>query len=77
MNNSDINKFQFGLMKHTTSGPKRNWFGTCEGEKDCSAFNDLVEKGYALKRDAPSFWVDDWVFSLTENGIKALEANNE
>ena len=71
-----IDKYQFGLMAHTMSDGGRNWFGTSDNTKDCCALNDLVDKGLATKREAPSFWGDDWVFSLTEEGIKALEANN-
>ena len=71
-----IDKYQFELMAHTMSDRGRNWFATDDQTKPCCALNDLVDKGYATRSESPSFCGDDWIFSLTEEGIKALEANN-
>jgi len=73
MSTKEFDKYQLSLMKHTVGGHDRNWFGTSDSTKDCCAFNDLVDKGYATRRTAPSFWGDDWVFSLTEKGIQAVK----
>ena len=74
---NEINKYQIGIMKHCISDKGRNWFATSDQTKDCCAFNDLVKKGFATKRTAPSFWGDDWIFSLTEKGIDIVNDSND
>lgn len=67
-----LSKYQIELMKHTISDHDRNWFGTSDNTRDYNEFINLVSLGFARKIPAPSFWGDDVVFILTDEGKQAL-----
>jgi hypothetical protein len=71
----EISNHELEIMRHTISGPNRNWFGTSEKSKDCAPFDRLCGLGLATKSPAPSFWGDDFVFSLTEKGREMVIEN--
>jgi len=68
----NITKLQRELMKHTISGPDRNWFATDEGYKDADAFDELVGMGLATKEKAPEWCGDDVIYRLTKEGKAVL-----
>ena len=71
----EVSVHELEIMRHTISDQNRNWFGTSKESKDCNAFERLASKGLATKRSAPSFWGDDFVFSLTEKGCELVKEN--
>ena len=69
----NITKHQKELMKHTVSGPNRNWFATNYWGKDSDNFELLIADGYARKQGAPSWSGDDVIYSLTDKGKEYID----
>ena len=63
-----IDKCQFKSVANTMTYRGRT--------KECCVLADLVDKGLATKHEPFSYRGDGSVFSLTEEGIAALEAND-
>jgi len=68
----ELSKNQISLMKHTTGGPNRNWFGTDLGCADSDEFEKLVSAGLATKETPPSWMGDDVIYCLTKTGREKI-----
>lgn len=68
----ELTKHQIAIMKHTISGPDRNWFGTGFDTKDSEEFEKLVIAGLATKENPPSWMGDDVIYRLTTAGKRAI-----
>lgn len=65
---------QMGLMTHTVKHEGRNYFAAEPGGHDALQFEDLIEKGYAWKRNTPSWMSAYIVYALTEDGKRLVKA---
>jgi len=73
MDKLQISNYQRELMVHTIGdGFSRNFFGTGLGSKESKEFEKLVNAGYAKKRLAPDWMVDDVIYQITSAGRDAL-----
>lgn len=70
-------EYQLELMRHTVSGPDRNWFGTDLKGKDSIEFEKLVAAGYATSETPPSWMGDDVIYRLTSEGKELLSGAKE
>lgn len=64
---------QIKLMRHTTSDPNRNWFGTGFGNEDSKEFEKLIISGHAKKSVPPSWVINEVVYHLTKKGKEAID----
>lgn len=69
---SELTDYQKELMRHTVSGPNRNWFGTDLKCKDSIEFEKLVSLGLATSETPPSWMGDEVIYRLTPAGKAAL-----
>lgn len=69
---SKLTDYQLELMRHTVSGPNRNWFGTDNKGKDVVEFDKIVKMGYATSTYAPVWSGDDIIYRLTKEGKAQL-----
>jgi hypothetical protein len=67
-----ITEYQRQLMKHTVSGPNRNWFGTGFNCKDSVEFEKLVVLELATKETPPAWMGDDVIYRLTQKGKELI-----
>lgn len=68
----ELTKNQKAIMKHTISGPNRNWFGTSYKTQDSDDFEKLVLQGFATKEEPPEWMGDDVIYRLTNAGKKLI-----
>lgn len=73
ISSSKLTKKQLKIMKHTISGPNRNWFATGFDTDDSIEFEKLVISGLATKESAPSFSIDEVLYRLTPAGLKIIK----
>ena len=66
-----ITQRQRELMTHAINSSGRNFYGACHGDPDTEDWDLLVAAGYATRRDAPDWMIDDIVYHVTEAGRKA------
>lgn len=69
----ELTGYHLELMKHTYGNGERNFYGTMLEGKDAAALNELVEAGYAGKRRASTWMIDQVIFHLTASGIAKLK----
>ena len=68
----EITDYQKKIMRHTISGPHRNWFGTGKDCKDSLEFGKLVVAGFATAEKPPSWMGDEVIYRLTQKGRDML-----
>lgn len=72
----NVSDEQIELLKHALkhkSNQSKGWFGTTTNSSDYIQWEHLTEKGYADKRKAPAWVVDEWIYYVTEDGEKLVE----
>lgn len=78
----DLSKSEIELMRHALGlnykkVSFRNHFCTGEGSTDFPAWQGLVEKGAAIRRDGSELSGGDYIFHVTEEGKSAIRAAGE
>jgi len=66
---------QIALMKHTMEND-RNWFGAGNTGEDYRNLELLRLAGFMTRVKSPSWVIDDWVYSLNNNGKRYLKQVN-